>query len=258
MLHHKVYMKDASASTQWLTLVHGAGGSSTIWFKQIREFKKHYNVLVIDLRGHGKSKNMGSSKEYSFEDVSRDVIEVLDELKIESSHFVGISLGTIIIRVIAELDPQRVSSMVLGGAITRLSIQPKILISVGGLFKRYIPYMWLYKIFAFAIMPYKSHKESRILFINEAKKVCQKEFLKWFKLTRNINPLLKMFEEEEIKIPTLYLMGEEDYMFLGPVEMTVQKSKFSTLHIIQDAGHVCNVDQPERFNQQTIAFLAQY
>jgi pimeloyl-ACP methyl ester carboxylesterase len=36
--------------------VHGAGGSSSIWFKQIRDFKKQYNVLLLDLHGHGDSK----------------------------------------------------------------------------------------------------------------------------------------------------------------------------------------------------------
>jgi pimeloyl-ACP methyl ester carboxylesterase len=36
--------------------VHGAGGSSSIWFKQIRDFQKQYNVLLLDLRGHGESK----------------------------------------------------------------------------------------------------------------------------------------------------------------------------------------------------------
>ena len=48
--HHKT-------ATEWVTFVHGAGGSSSIWFKQIREFKKHYNVLLLDLRGHGNSKS---------------------------------------------------------------------------------------------------------------------------------------------------------------------------------------------------------
>ncbi|XNQ11793.1 alpha/beta hydrolase [Lysinibacillus sp. 3P01SB] len=34
-------------------LVHGAGGSSTIWYKQICTYRKQFIVLVVDLRGHG-------------------------------------------------------------------------------------------------------------------------------------------------------------------------------------------------------------
>ena len=84
-----------------MTFVHGAGGSSTIWFKQLREFRKHFNVLLMDLRGHGRSKkNLKAlfEKRYTFKSVSKDVIDVLDHLKISQTHFVGMSLGTIVIR----------------------------------------------------------------------------------------------------------------------------------------------------------------
>lgn len=55
MLHYTTYLLKPDAP--WVTFVHGAGGSSAIWFKQIRDFKKSYNVLLVDLRGHGKSKD---------------------------------------------------------------------------------------------------------------------------------------------------------------------------------------------------------
>ena len=35
-------------NTEWITFIHGAGGSSTIWHKQIKFFKKDYNLLLID------------------------------------------------------------------------------------------------------------------------------------------------------------------------------------------------------------------
>jgi ATP/ADP translocase len=52
---------------------------------------------------------------------------------------------------------------------------------VGNLFKYVMPYLILYKLFAFIIMPRENHKQSRILFINEAKSYV-KEFIKWFRL----------------------------------------------------------------------------
>ena len=54
MLHYTTHIKSPNA--QWVTFVHGAGGSSSIWFRQLRAFKKDFNVLLVDLRGHGKSK----------------------------------------------------------------------------------------------------------------------------------------------------------------------------------------------------------
>jgi hypothetical protein len=61
-------------------------------------------------------------------------------------------------------------------------------------------------------MPKKSHKQSRVLFYQRGKKFTKK-FIKWFKLTAEINPVLKWFRQVELNIPTLYVMGEEDYMF---------------------------------------------
>ena len=67
MLHYSTYTN--SKSKPWVTFVHGAGGSSSIWFKQIREFSKHFNVLMVDLRGHGKTKRSflnAFKKKYTF------------------------------------------------------------------------------------------------------------------------------------------------------------------------------------------------
>ncbi len=256
MLYYKEYK--SSDQKDWVVFVHGAGGSSSIWFSQLRDFKKHFNVLMVDLRGHGKSKDLLQKyyeENYSFEFISQDIIEVLDHLKIEKAHFIGVSLGTIIIRTIAEIAPERVKSSILCGAITRLNVRSRILVFVGHMFKRFIPYMWLYKLFAWIIMPRKRHAKSRNLFIREAKKLYQKEFLRWFKLTNEVNPLLRYFKEKEVQSPMLYVMGSEDYMFLPPVKQIVEKHKNSTLKVIENCGHVCNVERPGAFNRVSIQYL---
>ena len=56
MLEFKTYINDENKS--WITFLHGFGGSSNIWYKQIRKLSKSYNLLFIDLRGHGKSRNV--------------------------------------------------------------------------------------------------------------------------------------------------------------------------------------------------------
>lgn len=256
MLNYTIYTHPES--TEWVTFVHGAGGSSSIWYKQLREFKKHFNILLLDLRGHGESK--GSLKEafdkrYTFESIANDILDVIDHEKIEKSHFIGISLGTILIRQLAEMHPHRVQSMIMGGAIMKLNVRSQILMRVGIIFKSLIPYLWLYKFFALIIMPNKNHKESRLLFIREAKKLYQKEFVRWFKLTAEINPLLRFFRQVELKIPTLYLMGGEDYMFLPSIRKIVEKHEYSSLFVVDDCGHVVNIEQPEVFNKETIRFL---
>jgi pimeloyl-ACP methyl ester carboxylesterase len=242
-----------------VTFVHGAGGSSSIWFKQIRDFQKEYNVLLLDLRGHGESKTnlkKAFKHKYTFSALANDILEVLDHLQIQKSHFVGISLGTILIRQLAEMYPDRVQSMIMGGAILKMNFRSQILMFLGNTFKYILPYLLLYRFFAFVIMPNKNHKQSRILFINEAKKLYQKEFIKWFKLTAEINPVLRWFRQVELNIPTLYVMGEEDYMFLPAVRKVVESHyRSSKLCVIQNSGHVVNVEQPLLFNSEVLSFI---
>ncbi|MDV7139717.1 alpha/beta hydrolase [Maribacter sp. TH_r10] len=257
MLNYYTYLH--KESTTWVTFVHGAGGSSSIWYKQVREFKKHFNILLLDLRGHGDSKPSlkdAFNDKYTFDSITHDIVEVIDHLKIEKSHFIGISLGTILIRNLAEKYPHRVESMVMGGAIMQLDIRSQILIKLGTLFKSIIPYLWLYKFFAFIIMPNKNHRESRSLFVREAKKLYQKEFTRWFKLTSEINPLLRLFRAVDTKIPTLYVMGGEDYLFLPAVKKIVQNHTACSLLTIEYCGHVVNVEQPQIFNRMVISYVA--
>ncbi|KPM30724.1 Alpha/beta hydrolase fold protein [Croceitalea dokdonensis DOKDO 023] len=257
MLHYNTYHH--KTSKEWVTFVHGAGGSSSIWFKQLRDFRKHFNILLLDLRGHGNSKpNLKDAfnDKYTFDSITEDIIKVIDHEQIEKSHFVGISLGTILIRNIAEKYPHRVASMVMGGAIMKLNFRSQVLMRLGVVFKSVIPYLWLYKFFAFVIMPNKNHKESRSLFVREAKKLYQKEFIRWFKLASEINPLLRFFRAVDIKIPTLYVMGQEDYLFLPTIRKVVKKHEVSTLFVVENCGHVVNVEQPLIFNENVIRYLS--
>ncbi|POF60951.1 2-succinyl-6-hydroxy-2,4-cyclohexadiene-1-carboxylate synthase [Vibrio vulnificus] len=229
-----------------------------MWFKQIKAYKQHFNLLLVDLRGHGKSNQLLKeliSNRYTFGAVTQDILKVLDHLKIHSAHFVGMSLGTIIVRNLAELAGERVKSMVLGGAVTRLDARSRILVSLGNFGKHVLPYMWLYKLFAYIVMPQKNQQESRHLFIREAKKLCQKEFKRWFILAAEVNPLMRYFKERELPIPTLYLMGDRDYMFIKPVKEMVAAHTQSELLEIKNCGHVCNVEKPDEFNQHSIDFI---
>ena len=256
MLYYKKY--EHSPTKDWAVFIHGAGGSSSIWFQQLKSFETVFNVLLVDLRGHGKSRDILQKyydREYTFDDICEDIFEVLDHLKIKEAHFIGVSLGTIIIRNLNELAPERVQSAILCGAITRLNIRSRFLVFLGNTFKKVVPYMWLYKFFAWIIMPKKNHAKARKLFINEAKKLYQKEFLRWFQLTDSVNPLLRYFKEKETETPMLYVMGDEDYLFLTPVQQIVNQHKQAFLEVIESCGHVCNVEKPNEFNSASIAFL---
>ena len=254
MLYNKTFKHKKSET--WVVFIHGAGGSNIVWFRQLREFKKHFNVLLVDLRGHGKSKSEYSQEEiYKFDEIALDVIQTMDHLKIEKAHFVGISLGCIVIRAMDKIAPGRAESIILGGAITQFNLKMNALISVGKLLSSILPYMWIYKINAWILIPSKNHTESRKLFIKEAMRLGEREFLKWLKMTSEIKENLQEFLIKEASAPVLYIMGERDHMFLPMVTNLVKKHFNSKLEIIRNSGHVCNLDQPDVFNERSIQFI---
>ena len=256
MLSYSVYKN--KNSLKWVTFIHGAGGSSSIWFRQIRAFKKEFNILLIDLSGHGKSKSRFKEKSkqgYTFDLITKDIKDVLIRLNIKSSHFVGVSLGTIIVRDLAESNPKLVDSLVLAGAILRFNTRSNFLMHFGNFFRSLVPYIMLYKLFAFIIMPKKNHKESRSLLVKECKKLYQKEFIRWCKLTRGIKKVLKSQRQIDIKTPSLYVMGAEDHIFLPSVRKAVSSFTNAQLCVVENSGHVVNIDQPKPFNDTVIKFL---
>ena len=153
MLHYTKY-QNKKKELPWLTFIHGAGGSSSIWHKQIRFFSKFFNLLLIDLRGHGNSKGLTLNpfqSKYTFDVITDDIIKVLDHEKVLKSHFVGISLGTILIRKPADFSPERVITMTMAGAIIQLNFRSRIMMYFGNWTKSFLPYMWIYRLFALIV-----------------------------------------------------------------------------------------------------------
>lgn len=243
-------------SKEWVVMIHGIGGSSAIWFKQIKEYRKHFNLLLVDLPGHGSTKaGLYGDEKASMINVAKKVLSTLDKKQIYFAHFAGISMGTIIVQCIHDLAPDRVSSMILGGAVEWIyNPLPFVMRCIEGI-KHFIPYMWAYQIVAWIMMPKKRHKEARTAFVREAVRLGQKEFFAWYKLLyRDIN---SFFDNRRIIVdtPTIYLMGSEDYMFLPVVKKHCKMLKSATLHIIEKCGHVCNIEQEREFNRISVDFI---
>ncbi len=257
MLHYQTI--ECPGSEEWIVLVHGAGGSSGVWFRQVHRLSQTHNILLLDLRGHGQSAKTDNSKvekkNYTFNELAYDVIEVLDHLNLRGCHFIALSIGTIIIREIAQIDPTYIKSMVMAGAILKLSIRTRLLSRSMDIVKMFIPYKMLYKIYAYIIMPRSAHKKSRALFIENAMKIANNEFCNFLTLNRGLNNLLNSYCSKEPEIPTLYIMGENDYVFMLQVRMyLLSKNRYSMLHIIPKAGHVCNIDSYASFNDICCSF----
>jgi pimeloyl-ACP methyl ester carboxylesterase len=82
-----------------------------------------------------------------------------------------------------------------------------------------------------------------------------KEFKRWFKLTARLTAYLHLLENKQYNIPQLYVMGSEDHLFLNPVLELTRGNKYSTVSIVQNCGHVVNIEDADRFNSLSIEFI---
>ena len=254
MLHYKTIVNNHL--DHWIVMIHGAGGSIEVWFKQIADYAHHFNLLLVDLAGHGGSANESFGEGFNFSRAAEQVIEVVNHLKIEKGHFIGLSLGSIVVRIIAQKNPGKVSSMVLAGAVTELNAKVRTLITLASTFKMVIPYSLVKRVIAKCLIPQHKYQKSKKLFLNNAKKVSFDSFVNWLKLGDGVASYIKELFDEYIAIPTLYIMGEDDKLFLPQVKQTVRNAGENvSLIVVPNAGHVCNVDNKRFFNHHSLEFM---
>jgi pimeloyl-ACP methyl ester carboxylesterase len=238
-----------------MVFVHGAGGSVKTWQKQVDFFKGKFNLLLIDLRDHGKSKDLESDKAFGFDLVANDVVDVMDSLSLEDAHFIGVSMGSIVIRHIEISAPTRVRSVVLAGGIFKMSRKINMLAFGARALSFVLPFQLLYQVFAVVLLPRNNHSASRRVFIREAKKLKDKEAQKWFGLLKKLNRTLKELFSKRIEAPCLIVMGEQDHVFLQPARDYVEKYGEVLLETIERCGHVCNIERAAEFNQRCFKFI---
>ncbi|MER2108891.1 MAG: alpha/beta hydrolase [Solibacillus sp.] len=251
MLHYtKIF---SCHQKEWLVLLHGLGGKSTLFYKQADYLSQHYNLLFIDLPGHGDSEGL-PLKYYVAEEVVPEITEVLEKLHISSAHFLTFSVGTIIGNELMFRAKKYIQTMTLAGPVLKFNTWSSLLIESAWTLRHFAPYMLFYKTFAYLIMPKRSHAKSRFYFVREASKLGRAEFIKWTYLLKNAKKPYEQLQQSNCTIPKLYLIGKEDHLFLDEAKLAAQ-NKYATLHILDDCGHVCVIEKGAETNAAVHAFI---
>lgn len=94
-----------------LLLLHGGGGTGVNWQLVFDEPPAGHELLVPDLRGHGRSTNTTAG--FTFRQLAKDVLALLDVLGVSRFRAIGMSLGAKTMLHVATLQPERVEAMVL-------------------------------------------------------------------------------------------------------------------------------------------------
>ena len=94
---------------QPVILLHGGLGNSHYWGNQVPALAKHYQVIVMDSRGHGRSTR--NDQPYGYDLMASDVVALMDYLKIQKAAIVGWSDGAILGLDIAIHHPERLTKL---------------------------------------------------------------------------------------------------------------------------------------------------
>ena len=241
---------------EWVVFVHGIGGSTKTWGRQIEAFSEQYNLLLLDLPGHGLNADNVIYK-VDADKLHNGIKDTLDHLQIKQAHFVGLSMGTIVIVNFTVCYPEYVKTITLGGASLKLSGIYRGAVILANKMKRLVPYEFLYKFFAWFMMPCRSHAKSRLIFLREVVKLKKETMFAWIEYIQfTLHPDQILARLETLGKKILIISGDEDHCFIDDAKALARKMRNTEMKIIEKCGHVCSIEKWNVFNRMVLDFLS--
>lgn len=246
------YVTDGSQSAPPLILSNSIGADISMWDKQVEAFSKDFYLIRYDTRGHGRSGVPAG--EYAISDLADDVCALADHLGFERFNFCGLSLGGMTGQRLGSNSPERLIKLVLCCNSAKSGT----------------PEMWQQRIDTAREKGMEAMADAHMerwftpAFRDSAKELVQK--------TRGVvaaapvegyigcaAAIREMDQRESIRaisVPTLVIGGAED-IAAPPADAQLLHDNIpgSRLELIEDAAHLANIEQPEKFNAVVLDFL---
>jgi pimeloyl-ACP methyl ester carboxylesterase len=245
-----------------VVLLHGLGCGRRMWFHQILALQDRFRVIAYDQRGHGLTDAPATATEYSAVHLTRDLVGVLDALKIERAAIVGFSLGGGPALALAASKPECVSRLVLAdvgaGADDPVKIEGMVrrwvkLIDQGAADELVCEMLRseLFKVYARRNKRRLEHMAAliRTTPLNGLRFTLSEVLAKRKSLFR-LTDVLKA-----VRAPTLVVVGQHDYVCSKASKLIAQTIPNASLKIIEDSGHMSPLEQPAAFTTALLEFL---
>ena len=240
-----------------IVLIHGYPFNRSLWTEQTEALNSKYRVVVPDLRGFGESDS--SEGTATMARMAEDVAALMDALAIERAVIGGLSMGGYVALAFARMFPARVKALVLAdtraqadteeGKQTRHQQAEKALSEgMAGIADAMLPKL---------LTPDTVSKRPELV-----KRV--RDMMLKTKPDGAAAALLGMAERDDqtefissIRVPALILVGREDAITpVADSEKMQSRIEGSRLVVIENAGHVSNLEQTEQFNDALLGFLS--
>ena len=229
-----------SSDKQTLVFIHGVSGSSAAWLPYEKKFENEYNILSLDLRGHGKSAKPLEYESYKIELFAEDIYELMQYLHVQKCILISHSFGSFIALAFLDKYQEMVSKVVLISPQYSVNNMPQAKIAkpfIYGLVS-ILPALKSTKVGGHIdYLKYKNSGDWNIpRMYADITNTDLRVYLYCSKQTY-------MFDGQEIlkkiQVPTLIIHGENDSIF--PVKYAKEmntKIKNSKIEIIKNSNHI--------------------
>lgn len=243
-------------------LVHGLACGQRMWFHQRRKLSDRHTVITYDQRGHGHSDAPDDPSRYSGAHLARDLTGIVDALEYDKVAVVGFSMGGGPALALAMAKPDRITHLVLAdvgsGADDAWRIQ--------WLARRWVDFAersgWdellpdmlrseFYKLYSNRGPRYRCHMAGliRATPLIGLRHTLSQVLGQRKSLFRMRNAL------REIKIPTLIMLGQHDYICRNAARILSENIPGAVIHRVEGAGHMSPLERPNQFSDVLKAFF---
>jgi 3-oxoadipate enol-lactonase len=236
--------------------IHGHPFNRSMWWPQVEALQSDYRVVTFDLRGYGES-SLGEGKQ-DFGVFTKDIDALLNALDIHSAVIVGLSMGGQIAFETWSQLPNRVQALVLADTFAQLDT----------LARKQERYDTAERLLSEGMAAYADETLPKMIApstIRDQPQVAQHVLTMMQKTPpagaaatlraraerQDYTPLLN-----GITVPTLIVVGRDDeFTPVSTAEFMHERIPNSQLVVIENAGHLPNLEQPDAFNQALLEFL---
>lgn len=245
------YERYLNPGKPFVVMLHSFASSGKIFKDQILAIKHQYQIIVVDLPGHGKS-------EYSKHVKIKDMPEILNMIfsveKIDKAHFVGITEGSLVAQAFGHLFPNRVTSLVAISSISIFHDSHKALSS--SLFFTNLTLGFL-RIFSFN--HFKNWYINRSANTYNGKQIFKESMEGFKRRSHNVLKGLKRFysfTNYNVNYPTYLVCGENDLEVIKDASFQFeQKVPKTTLEGFVNSKQIVFLDEGRFFNDRLKLFL---
>jgi pimeloyl-ACP methyl ester carboxylesterase len=259
----RLYYEDVGQGVPMI-FVHEFAGEAASWAPQMRFFARRYRAIAYNARGYPPSDVPEDPAAYSQQQAADDIRGMLDALKIQKAHVVGLSMGGYATLHFGLTYPERALSLVVAGAgygsksderegFKRDSASIVEKFEREGMAKVAEIYAMGPTRVQFRDKDPQGWQEFHDLFAKQSAKGhaltmrgVQMQRPSVYELTDRM---------AKLEVPTLIMTGDEDEPCLDPGIHMKRTIPTSGLVILPKAGHTINLEEPDAFNRAVLDFV---